>query len=78
MKSQLAIWLEFGSIVVATGAVILCMFFFMLGVRWQMRKKRMEKVLQELRRDPQMVICAEETKTMLDCKVGEFRRDVMS
>lgn len=71
-------WVHFGAIVVATGAVILFVFFCVLGVRWYYRKKRMNLILDELRRDPFMVTHVVETKTMLDCKVGEFRQVVIS
>lgn len=78
MQEKVAHWIEFSAILITTGAVILFLFFCVLGVRWHYRKKRMKAVLNELRRDPFMVTHVQETKTMLDCKVGEFRQVVIS
>jgi len=78
MEEHVVAWIEFGAILVATGAVVLFLFFCILGIRWHFRKKRMNLILAELRRDPFMVTHVQETKTMLDCKVGEFRQVVIS
>jgi len=74
MEERVYHWIEFGAIVLATGAVILFFFFCVMGVRWHYRKKRMNVILAELRRDPFMLTHVQENKTMLDCKIGEFRR----
>ena len=51
MEYNVARWIEFGAILVGTGAVIVFLFFCLLGVRWYYRKKRMNLILHELRRD---------------------------
>ena len=78
MKSQFSIWLEFGVILVATGTVVFFCYFSLLRIRWHYRKRRMKRLIAGLDRDPQMHICADETKIMLDTKVGEFRNVVLS
>lgn len=74
MEDHIVAWIEFGAILVATGAVVLFLFFCVMGVRWYYRRKEMNVILNELRRDPFMVTHVHETKINLDCKVGEFRR----
>ena len=71
MEEYLAHWIEFGAILVATGAIILFLFFCVLGIRWHYREKRMNVILDSLK-DPYMVTQVRETKTTLDCRVGEF------
>lgn len=74
MEKWIVAWIEFGSILVAVAAVVCCMFHTLLSVRWLHRKKRMQKILDQLSKDPYMITHVRETKIDLDCKVGEFRR----
>ena len=73
MEDEVARWVEFGAILVATGAVVCCMFHFLLSMRWIHREMQMNEVLDSLK-DPYMITEVKETKTTLDCSVGEFRR----
>ena len=73
MEEYVVSWIHFGAILVATGAVILFLFFCVLGIRWHYREKSMNVILDSLK-DPYMVTEIKDTKTELDRKVGEFRR----
>ncbi len=74
MEEWKVAWIEFVAILVAVAAVVCCMFHTLLSVRWLHREKRMNKILDELSKDPYMITHVYETKTDLDCKIGEFRR----
>jgi len=74
MDKYLESWISFGFILLATGSVVLCFFYTILGLRWHFREKRMNIILDSLSTDPYMITNVVETKTMLDCKVGDFRQ----
>jgi hypothetical protein len=78
MEDYLIHWIEFGAIVVTTGAVVICCYFSVLEYRWVYKKRRMEANLDSLRRDPQMHICTDEEQIVLDTKIGQFRRVIFS
>ena len=69
-------WIEFGSILIATGACVICMYVTVLEWRWQRRRQEMNVTLESLRRDPQMLMCIDSEQIMIDTKVGELRRVV--
>lgn len=78
MEEKVAHWIEFSAILITTGAVILFLFFCLLGVRWIHREMEMNEFLESLEDTyafvhPFSSELIKETKT-LDCEVGEFRR----
>ena len=74
MEKRFVAWIEFGAILLVVGAVILFVFFCVLGVRWHYREKNLNKFLRKLKKPP---IHAFETKTDLDSKIEERRQNVI-
>ena len=74
MEEWKVAWIEFGVILIGVASVVCCMFHTILSVRWLHRRKGVNKILDELSRDPYMITHVYETKTDLDCKIGKFKR----
>lgn len=78
MEEIYAHWLELGSIILTVGFFVLVTYYLFFELRWCKREREMNEIIDSLDRDPQMLVCTDDTRIVLDTKTAEFRRVVFS
>jgi len=70
--------LELGAVILTFAFFFLVCYYLFFELRWCKREREMNEIIASLNRDPQMLVCTDDTRVVLDTKVGEFRQVVFS
>ncbi len=78
MEDIYAHWLELGAITLTFAFFFLMCYYLFFELRWCKREREMNEIIASLDRDPQMLVCTDDTRVVLDTKTAGFRRVVFS
>ena len=78
MEEIYAHWLDFFSITLTVAFFLLMCYYLFFELRWCKREREMNEIIASLDRNPQMLVCTDDTPVVLDTKTAEFRRVVFS